>query len=320
MNEDIFLTTLVRQFYSGSLITWQPLPSDYGNRIYQLNLADGQWWVLRVFSADNQSVFSLAHILSLLEGQCYPAEQIVRSMYNDVIMSYEDKLLLITRFVKGIPVDYSDAALHALGKTLGKLHALHVEDTSMLPKAEMLPATELAYAWSELSKVADNVPIALQQYYDVLAEAIHTLNRCENAPLVLIHNDCHPGNAIHTSSNEVVLIEWQGAGLGPSVIDVGFLLASCEIPFEGVASLDFEQERMLAIIDGYRQYHNLNSMELGLLPDAIRFRALVYGAVSFANAIRRHEAKPYKSEWWWMRYAHADEIAARARVCFERYR
>ena len=319
VDEAIFLATFVRQYYSESLSTWRRLHSDYGNHIYQLNLEDGQRWVLRVFSADDQSVFSLARMLAFLAEQSYQAEQIVHTIHNDAIVSYEDKLLLVTRFIEGVPVDYSDSALHLLGETLGKLHALRVEDMSILPKAEMLPAPELAYAWSELSKVADNVPIVLQQHYNVLAQAIHTLNRCKNAPLVIIHNDCHPANAIRTSSNEVVLIDWLGAGLGPAVIDVGFLLASCEIPFHELLPIDPDKKRLPTIIDGYCQYHTLTPLELNVLPDSIRFRALVYGAVSFALAISRHQAKPYDSERWWLRYTHADEIADRARACFERY-
>ncbi len=280
---------------------------------------DGQSWVLRVFSTDDQSILTLAHVLSFLERQSYLAEQIVYSVYDNGVVSYEDKLLLVTHFVEGTPVDYSAPALHLLGKSLGKLHALSVEDMPMLPKAEMLPASELAYAWSELIKVAERIPKVLQPYYNILAEAIHTLNRCESSPLVLIHNDCHPGNAIRTSSQGVVLIDWYGAGLGPAVIDVGFLLVSCEIPYLGLSSFSPSEDRMTAIIDGYCKHHNLTSMELDLLPDAIRFRALVYGAVSFANAISKREAKPYDSEWWWMRYTRADEIAARARARFEKY-
>ena len=227
--------------------------------------------------------------------------------------------LLITRFVGGVSVDYSSSDLYLLGNTLGKLHALSIVDAPMLPKAEMLPASELAYVWSELIKVADRIPKVLQPYYNILAEAIHTLNRCESAPLVVIHNDCHPGNAIRISSEEVLLIDWYGAGLGPAVIDGGFLLVSCEIPYLGLSSLSPGEDRMAAIIDGYCQSSILTSMELDLLPDAIRFRSLVYGAVSFANAISKREAKPYDSQWWWMRYTGADEIAARARARFEKY-
>lgn len=301
---------ILKQFYSVSLTNWQPLHSDNGNRIYRLDLADGQHWVLRIFAANDQSVASLAYILSFLERQSYLAEQIVHAVNNDVVVRYENMLLLMTHFVEGIPIDYSVPALYLLGKTLGKLHALSIENTPMLPKAEMLPAPELVYAWTELIKVADSVAKALHQQYDTLANAVSMLNRCENAPLVIIHNDCHPGNAICTSSKEVLLIDWHGAGLGPAVIDVGFLLASCEIPFQGIAPFEVNQERIPAIIDGYCQYHILTPTELDLLPDAIRFRALVYSAVSFANAISKHEAEPYDSQWWWQCYTRADEIAA----------
>ncbi len=103
------------------------------------------------------------------------------------------------------------------------------------------------------------------------------------------------------------------------MIDVGFLLVSCEIPFLGMPPFVADVERMSAIIDGYCHYHILTSMELDLLPDAIRFRSLVYGAVSFANAISKHSAEKYDTEWWWLRYQAADDIAARARQCFEKY-
>ena len=319
MNEDILLVSVLRQFYSINLVAWQPLHSDNNNRIYQLNLANDQRWVLRIFSFDDQSVTSLAQILLFLAQQGYPAEQVVTAVNNDAVVKNEGLQFLVTRFVEGFPVNYLPSTLHLLGKTLGRLHALSVVNTTALPMAEMLPTPELAYAWLQLANVADIVPNILQPDYDRLANAVYTLNRCENAPLVVIHNDCHPSNAIRTSSKEVLLIDWLGAGLGPAVIDVGFLLVSCEIPFGGMPLFSISKERISAIIDGYCKYRTLTSMELDLLPDAIRFRALVYGAVSFANAISKHEAERYDAQWWWVRYTSADEIAARARMCFKKY-
>jgi len=52
------------------------------------------------------------------------------------------------------------------------------------------------------------------------------------------------------------------------------------------------------------------------LPDAIRFRAIVYGACSFAASIAR-DGKEDEDLWWW-RYNAADEITERARKQFER--
>jgi len=319
MDEETFLVTSLKRFYNAHLVTWQRLHSDNGNRIYRLDLANNQNWVLRLFSSEDESALHLVAVLLFLGQQGYPAEQLVRAVNSDVLVRYEDTLLLMTHFVEGSPVDYSPSTLHLLGKALGKLHSLSIEGTSELPKAEMVPPPELAYALSELAKVADSVPEALQKHYEILIKAINSVNRCEDAPMTIIHNDCHPGNAIRTSLEQVRLIDWHGAGLGPAVIDVGFLLVSCEIPFLSIPPLVVDTRRIPAIIDGYCQHYISTSLELDLLPDAIRFRSLVYGAVGFANAISKHCAEKYDTEWWWLRYQAANEVAARARLCFEKY-
>jgi len=46
-------------------------------------------------------------------------------------------------------------------------------------------------------------------------------------------------------TGEVVLIDWEGAGLGPAIIDLGFLLISCAIPLlvgwdDGTAALPWQ--------------------------------------------------------------------------------
>jgi len=54
------------------------------------------------------------------------------------------------------------------------------------------------------------------------------------------------------------------------------------------------------------------------LPDAIRFRAIVFGACSFASAIKERGSDD-DSDWWWKRYNAADDIAGRASQRFGRY-
>ncbi len=60
----------------------------------------------------------------------------------------------------------------------------------------------------------------------------------------------------------------------------------------------------------------LTPEELEYLPDAIRFRAIVYGACTFAASIAR-DGKEDEDLWWWRRYNAADEITERARKQFE---
>jgi Ser/Thr protein kinase RdoA (MazF antagonist) len=81
--------------------------------------------------------------------------------------------------------------------------------------------------------------------------------------------------------------------------------------------LTFDREPIAAIIDGYCQHHMLTSTELERMPDAIQFRALVYGACRFADAIRKNEPLEMSS-WWQQRYNVAEMITEQARQYFDR--
>ena len=76
------------------------------------------------------------------------------------------------------------------------------------------------------------------------------------------------------------------------------------------------KERLQAVVEGYSQHHQLSTDELDYLPDAVRFRALVFGACSFAAAIAQHEPAEF-SQWWWTRYCAAEEVADIARLYLE---
>jgi len=115
------------------------------------------------------------------------------------------------------------------------------------------------------------------------------------------------------------ILDWEGAGWGPGVIDVGFLLVSCNTAAPWMAQqFTPDMRRIPAIVDGYCQYHLLTPTELDRLPDAIRFRTIVYGACSFASDILKYGGEE-ESPWWWARYTAAEEIADRARKRFELY-
>jgi len=204
-----------------------------------------------------------------------------------------------------------------LGATLGRLHALQPIATTpaALPLAEMRPVNEISWALSQITGVKAQVPKYLYARYDTLVAALHNIRPCEELPRVVIHNDCHTANAVRTAAEQVILIDWEGAGLGPAVLDVGFLLSSSDTESRWTPALPPDPARVAAVVDGYCQYHMLTPAELEYLPDAIRFRAIVYGACSFAASIAR-DGKEDEDLWWWRRYNAAEEIAERAIRCF----
>jgi hypothetical protein len=100
------------------------------------------------------------------------------------------------------------------------------------------------------------------------------------------------------------------------VLDVGFLFVSCDTRSRWTPHLDRNPACMPAVVDGYCRHRLPASAEFDGLVDAMRVRAIVHGAVSFAEAI----AEPGRGDdeaWWRERYQTSDELAACARARFE---
>ncbi len=322
MNE-LALAESVETGYGIANFSLHALNSDTGKHIFRVEKASGQKLILRVYPLNqHEKLQNLITVLTFLEDRRYPAERIILAVNGDSITRHNGWQLLMTTYIEGTSADYTLPALRSLAAVLGRLHALCASPQGngkeMLPEAEMLPSREIAYALTQLTSAKPLLPRNLYHRYDVLIAALQNVDLCDDLPTALIHNDCHPANAVHISTGQVILLDWEGAGSGPAVIDAGFLLASCDTESPWTPPLPPDPARVIALVDSYCQHHVLTYAELERLPDAIRFRAIVFGACSFASAIKEHGSDD-GSDWWWKRYNAADDIAERARKRFERY-
>lgn len=323
--DDAFLSEILREHYHTRALSFHRLPSDSGKHIYQVELAAGTRWTLRIVANVSRGTLDeLAHLLLFFEQHDYPAERLVFTAEQEPLSSAGDWHVCVTTFLDGVPLDATPATFSLLGAVVGRLHALKPLLTYPPPQAEMLPDGELAFARQQLDAIAPLVPRQYIVQYEWLEAAFASIDHGTNLPTTLIHNDCHPGNALLTAPGQVTFLDWEGAGIGPAVIDLGFLLANCDgkAPWESLStaqSFHPDAARLRAVAEGYTRYHRLNTIELDYLPDAIRFRSLVFGACSFGEAIAQHKPAEF-SQWWWARYRAAEEIAEQARRHLERTR
>ena len=231
MDEVVMLAELVKRYYGMQARLLRPLSSESGKRMYRVERVLEQPWVLRAYPPESEdNIQALVTVLSFLEQHEYPAERLVRAEDGSFVVTHDGWRLLATTFVEGSTVDYTPPTLRLLGATLGRLHALQPITTTpaALPLAQMRPVNEISWALSQITGVKAQVPKHLYARYDTLIAALHSIRLGEDLPKVVIHNDCHSGNAVRTAAEQVVLIDWEGAGLGPAVLDVGFLLSSCD--------------------------------------------------------------------------------------------
>ncbi|EFH84316.1 phosphotransferase enzyme family protein [Ktedonobacter racemifer] len=318
--DQAILLELVNQYYQVQVDTLQQLPSPTGKLIYQVGLTDGTSWILRLTPAHDQAMLNeLGQFLRFFEEVSYPAERVIPTTEGAMFTTVGDRALCMTTYLTGTPLDYSPTSFALLGTALGRLHALKPALTYTPPKAGMLPAGELAFARQQLTSIEHAVPHDALKQYQWLDTALTSITYGSDLPVTLIHNDCHPANALLSSPGQATLLDWEGAGMGSASIDVGFLLTNCDgkVPWDPITSASSQTEDTLirSAIEGYCLHYRLTPAELDYLPDAIRFRSLVFGTGSFVQAIKRHERAAF-SQQWWRRYTSAEEVAGKARMYF----
>lgn len=88
----------------------------------------------------------------------------------------------------------------------------------------------------------------------------------------LIHTDIGPHNAIQKPDGLIVLTDWDDAGVGTTILDLGFPLICHFVTDE----LNFEKERAVAFYNAYFAKRSLPKEEKSLIFDAGLFFALMY--------------------------------------------
>ncbi|HEX6292601.1 MAG TPA: phosphotransferase [Herpetosiphonaceae bacterium] len=286
--------------------------------VYLAMLPDATRWVVRVYMPANtrSDIAATARVLIALEEADYPAERLVHTVDDAPFAARDGWRLLVTRFVAGMPVSRDLPTLTRLGALLGRLHAQFEAAPLLeaLPISERSIAQEMSLALDDLASIAGRVPPQLQPLYAALLAAIDATQHWTDLPATLIHSDFHPGNVLALPDGTLTVIDWDGAGTCPAILDLGFLLGSCH-PEHGdkpdAAQID-------ALIAGYGQHHRLTQPELDGLFDAIRFRPLTFLAAELPQMVAAPGWRSPNYDWWFARYAASAETALLARAAFER--
>jgi Ser/Thr protein kinase RdoA (MazF antagonist) len=236
----------------------------------KLELADGRRWVARIFAAERPLATTEveAALLRRLEQAGFPAE---RCADERPVSSCDGRPVLVTEFIAG-PHARSFAWLGAL------LSGLHMRPGDGLPAgggwhhvAVGTPADEIAAVADLLDEAVARVRARELALLDRLRAAAERADDCHDLPHCLVHPDFVPANAIQGERSPII-IDWAGAGRGPRLWSLGFLL--------WVAA---SQSRLEAVISRYTRRVTLEPEELDRLEGAIWGRPVMLDCWSFAT-------------------------------------
>jgi methyltransferase (TIGR00027 family) len=247
-------------------------PLDVG--VLRVERSDGPPWVARVMRADR----SLEHaggdaaILRGLEEAGFPAE---RCAAPEPVTMFNGQAVLVTEWIAGRAAARRAATFTALGDALGRLHrageALGVERPGggwhhLVTQGG--PADELAAAGGLLAAAADGAGEGARAALETLRSALAGADPGADLPVALIHPDPVPVNAIDTDGG-LVLVDWTGAGQGPRLWPLAFLLWAASM--SGPNRID-------AVMDAHRRQVELSEAERERLAAVITARPLVLAA------------------------------------------
>lgn len=170
------------------------------------------------------------------------------------------------------------------------------------------PREEIAAALSLLSDAKSLVPENQLQLYEKLKTKLGEVNDLSDLPQRFTHPDIVPSNVITSSvDGSLVIVDWMGAGTGPRVASLGFLLWAAG--HRSMAAVD-------AVIAGYSKHVSLEKGELEKSESAILFRPLVLRCWEFCTSRRSLEEVVEGME---PMQKMVDTIARVTRQAFEKY-
>jgi Ser/Thr protein kinase RdoA (MazF antagonist) len=173
----------------------------------------------------------------------------------------------VLEFVRGRAPSRTPAACRRLGEITGALHLIAGYPHGYLfTVADVMP---------ELFDIADTLPFAADY-----AQMVRALPDFGPLPVCLIHGEIL-GNCVETPGGRVFVIDWDEAGIGTRVLDVGNPLLTTFLSED----LAFEEENARAFYRGYFSKVALTPDEVDRVFDAALFYALRY--VIYGNTDKR---------------------------------
>jgi hypothetical protein len=244
------------------------VPLDLG--VFRVDRRDGSRWVARVFAAGRPlvGVEEDAAILRGLERAGFPAE---RCAHPEPVSEFLGQGVLVTGFLEDHGPLRPGRPAALLGYLLGRLHrnaaaglrpggAWHHLAFAGGPREEIAAAAEL------LDDHLPRVGVRELSLFDRLRDEVEQTDDCHDLPHAFVHPDFVPANAISTAEAKLAIVDWTGAGRGPRLWSLGFLLWAAGA--RNIKLVDL-------VVSRYRRSIELEPAELDRLEGAIRGRPVM---------------------------------------------
>ena len=195
-------------------------------------------------------------ILRVLEEVGFPLSiSPLKALEQNTIFSYKEYIGAIYPFVEGITPKPESETCYQIGKALGKLHSLKKESFSNYKIREHKTiGFELPFISNFIQK--EDCPSQFKEYFlDIFPKGIDSLI---NEPFEegIMHGDLYYDNTLFKNKNLITLLDFEQAGLGPLILDLGISISGTSLSDGEISSSLVEK-----FIEGYEKERPLNKIE-----------------------------------------------------------
>jgi Ser/Thr protein kinase RdoA (MazF antagonist) len=233
-------------------------------------------------------LYARAATLEWLASRGYPAPRMVPTRTGEPVGVAGIWLTWATSYVPGPPLAPGDGGLDLLGEALARLHALGAP-CGAVGRAPWCPSA-IEVALRRLGAAETLLPADWRPMHAAFRQALLALRQAA-LPRAVVHGDARPATVVRTGATQVTLIDWEHAGPGLAVTDLGHCLLECHLdpglPAGEPAAWHIrpDRARIAALLTGYSRLRRLDSSERDLLLPGIRFTTAIIGALHFEQAL-----------------------------------
>lgn len=228
--------------------------------VYKVNADEGVFIIKVADPAKSEAtVLKDTQILRFFEEVGYPAPRLLLSRASTNYVLHDGKCIYALSYLEGSEPEQSAENYAKLGEVTARLHSLQ----GYTIPTDFTAEVEIPIMLARAEKFNMNTQ------YTELVKALPDFSRF---PTCLIHTDIGSHNSVKLTNGEIELIDWDDAGIGTRILDLGFLLICDFVTKE----LVFEKDRAKAFYEAYCSIIRLTDDEKEHLFDAGLFYALSY--------------------------------------------
>ncbi len=266
-------TTIIEQHWPLSGVTIEKMPkqgmggqvgiivSDQGKFTYKIA---GSW--KKPANLERDLV-----VYEFLNQKSFPnISTLLKTRTDERFVALGEKLLYLIAYVEGEHPAQITQTYAELGKITSALHS--IKDFPF--ETDYRPATAVP------DLIANSSQFIFQDEYCGILKSIRSF---KDLPLVPIHTEITPGNVIQQSDGKIIVIDWDEAGLGPAVLDLGVALINHFVT-EDLEILEVEAK---AYYFNYFTLRPMKTEERSYVWDAALFWACSW--ITYGNQEKRWE-------------------------------